>query len=115
MKNEDGRVWSYKKVNVQKDRDNYIVQVWEKYVPSNKVRKEIKKTPPPLGYENGIVISSYMDLKEIDCKKQRIRTLSSITYDDDGKESSSETYDESKWEYIVPDSNDETLSKEVCK
>ena len=106
----DGNVYSYKKVNIQKDKNDYIVQVWIKKVYSDKGRKI---QPPPPGQWIDDIDS--MDLNEIDCKKQRIRILSSIIYDTDGRESSKKDYDNSKWDHIVPDSNDENLLKIVCK
>ena len=108
----DGNVYSYKKVNVQKDKDNYMVQVWVKKIYSD-TGKKIKTPPPPPGQFIDDFDSE--DLNEIDCKKQRIRILSSIIYDTDGRESSKKNYDDSKWDYIVPDSNDENLLKIVCK
>ena len=102
----DGNVYSYKKVNIQKDKNDYIVQVWIKKVYSDKGRKI---QPPPPGQWIDDIDS--MDLNEIDCKKQRIRILSSI-YDG---EKSPKNYNDSKWDYIVPDSNDEDLLKIVCK
>jgi hypothetical protein len=66
---------------------------------------------PDIGFEN---LSYTKRLKEIDCKEERIRRLSSIDYDVDGKVL--HTSDKpSDWTYIVPDSHADELKHHVCK
>jgi hypothetical protein len=113
----NGDVFSYKIVKIEKDGGNYIVQVWKKEVFSNEGReKEIqwltKHGMPTEGYDKS---SEQKDVTEIDCKKRTARTLSFKLYDTNGKVLYSRDYDEPVWDYIVPDSNDETILKGVCK
>ena len=109
----DGNVYSYKKVNIDKD----IVQVWEKVVCSDKGReKEIQDR-----IKNGLSTEGYdkilhtQFLYEIDCKKQKKHILSMIQYDTNGKVLYSVDIDKSGWSYISPDSYEETILKQVCK
>jgi len=116
-RNPDGNILLYQKVNIQKDKGNDIDKVWVKRVFSDVGRKKYIQLTKNKGVWTKELdkISHIVGLNEIDCKKQRIRILSSIIYDTDGRESSKKNYDDSKWDYIVPDSNDENLLKIVCK
>ena len=114
---DKGNVYSYKKGNIEKNKGKYIVQVWKKEVFSNEGReKEIqwltKHRMPTEGYDKS---SEQKDLMEIDCKKRTARTLSFKLYDTNGKVLYSRDYDEPVWDYIDPESNDETILKGVCK
>lgn len=55
-------------------------------------------------------------LNDIDCANKRVRMLSYTMYDKEGKvlNTVSNDADKSKWEYIVPDSLMEAISKAVC-
>jgi hypothetical protein len=119
MNDDDGNVYSYKKVNIDKNGKNYIVQVWEKQIYSNEGReKEIQSR-----IKDGLSIEGYNKLSEqrilfaIDCKKRRDQGLSLIQYDKDGNVLFSYDIDTNKrkWSYVTPDSYDEIVLKEVCK
>jgi len=116
MKDNDGNVFSYKKVNIQKDGDNNIVQVWEKEVYSDKGKeKEIQSiTKLGLSTERYNKLSELNYLSEIDCKKRMGRTLNIVRYDTNGQTLESGNVN-GKWDYIIPDSNGDTVFKEVCK
>jgi len=107
---DDGNVYSYQKVNIEKD----IVQVWKKIVYSDEGRKKYIKwrTSTPKGYDK---LSYVTFLNDIDCKKKSKRSLSVIHYDTDSKVLWSYDYDKPKWSHISPDTSDEKLLKEVCK
>ena len=114
---DKGNVYSYKKGNIEKNKGKYIVQVYKKEVFSNEGReKEIqwltKHRMSTEGYDKS---SEQKDLMEIECKKQTARTLSFKLYDTNGKVLYSRDYDEPVWDYIDPESNDETILKVVCK
>jgi hypothetical protein len=112
----DGTIWSYKKVNIDKGKGKYIVQVWEKRVYSDKNREEqiLDRTKDGLSTEGWDKLSEGKGLVEIDCKKLKMRVLSVINYDTDGKVLSSDSFDENKWKYIIPDTLGETLRNKVC-
>lgn len=113
----EGNVSSYKKGNIQKDDDNYIVQVSVKVVYSDKGREKFIQTIT----ENGVSTKEYdklsyrIYLKEIDCKNQKMKILSINNYDTNGKVFGSRNYPESEWEQIVPDSHKDALRKNVCQ
>lgn len=109
--NDDGN-YSYKKVNFDKNGENYIVQVWDKKVFSDKGREKyiqgMAKSGKPFDK-----LSEGRDLIEIDCKKLRKRTVSTTLYDQN-KVIFFQYYDE-EWSYITPNSHGETILKGVCK
>ena len=109
--NDEG-VYSYKKVNIDKEGGNYIVQVWDKKVFSDKGREKyiqgMTKSEKPFDK-----LSEGRDLIEIDCKKLRKRTVSTTLYDQE-KVIFFQYYDE-EWSYITPNSHGETILEEVCK
>jgi uncharacterized protein YxeA len=109
--NDDGD-YSYKKVNIDKEGGNYIVQVWDKKVFSDKGREKyiqgMTKSEKPFDK-----LSEGRDLIEIDCKKLRKRTVSTTLYDQE-KVIFFQYYDE-EWSYITPNSHGETILEEVCK
>ena len=113
----DGNVSSYKKGNIQKDDDNYIVQVSVKVVYSDKGREKFIQTIT----ENGVSTKEYdklsyrIYLKEIDCKNQKMKILSINNYDTNGKVFGSRNYPEGEWEHIAPDSHRDALRKNVCQ
>jgi len=112
----DGNVFSYKKVNIQKDGDNNIVQVWEKEVYSDKGReKEIQSiTKLGLSTERYKKLSELIYLSEIDCKKRMGRILNIVRYDTNGQTLESGNVN-GKWNYVIPDSDGDTVLKEVCE
>jgi len=67
-RNEKGYVSSYKKVNIQKDDGNYIVQVWDKYVFSDKgkeiIIQDMKKIILLLAFTI-FILSSFRMLKGV--------------------------------------------------
>jgi len=114
-KNDDyGNVYSYKKVNIDKDGGNYIVQVWDKQAFSNKGREKYIKGMMFSGKQFD-KLSEEKTLMELDCKKRRMRTLSFRLYDTDGNVLKSFDYKESKWWDTNPDLPVEILFKEVCQ
>jgi hypothetical protein len=116
-KNSEGNVLLYKKVNIQKDKGNYIVQVWVKRVFSGVGRKNyIERTKKGRMWTKELdKISHIVGLYEIDCKKQINRQTSIVIYDTDGENIGSLSNDESKWTSIVSGSEMDSLRKEVCK
>ena len=109
-------VYSYKKVNIEKDGGNHKVQIWNKKVFSNKGREqEIQNRKeselPTKGYDK---LSRNLDLIEIDCKKRMKQLLSIISYDTDDKVLYSADI-KREWQYIVPDSLSDFLRKQVCE
>jgi hypothetical protein len=105
--NDEG-VYSYKKVNIDKD----IVQVWNKKVFSDEGRKkfiqDMTKNGKPFDK-----LSEGRDLIEIDCKNLRKRTVSTTLYDQNRVIFFQ--YDDEEWSSITPNSHGETILKEVCK
>jgi DNA-directed RNA polymerase subunit RPC12/RpoP len=114
---EHGNVYSYKKVKIDKEGENYIVQVWDKLVYSDSGREKeiqdrIKDELPIEGYNK---LSRGQVLYEIDCKEQRDKMLSIVTYDTDDKVLYSKDIDNKEWSHIEPDSHRDTILKGVCK
>jgi len=105
--NDEG-VYSYKKVNIDKD----VVQVWNKKAFSDEGRKkfiqDMTKNGKPFDK-----LSEGRDLIEIDCKNLRKRTVSTTLYDQN-RVIFFQYYDE-EWSNITPKSHGETILKEVCK
>jgi hypothetical protein len=108
--NDDG-VYSYKKVNIEKD----VVQVWERKVFSDEGRKKHIQYLTENGYlsEGFDKLSEGRDLIEIDCKALRKRTIYTTLYDQN-KEIFIQYYDE-EWSSITPNSHGETILKGICK
>jgi hypothetical protein len=88
-----------------------------KFVYSNKSREDYfrYRIKNGLSNEGWDKLSYTMSLFEIDCKKKWNKVLSILFYDTNGDVLWSDNYDESKWNYIVPDTMEDTLQKEVCK
>ena len=112
-----GTVWSYNKVNIEKDGGMHIVQVWEKIVFSDKGRENIIQDRTKNGYstEGWDKLSEGKGLFEIDCNKQRIRMLSVHQYDTDGNVLFSYSDDNPEWDYIPPNTLVDTSRKKVCE
>ena len=113
---KDGYVSSYKKVNIQKDDGNYIVQVWDKYVFSDKGKEIIiqdmtKNGLSTKGYDK---LSNKMFLVEIDCKKQRYKILSIKDYDANGNVLFSYYVNKRDWDHVTSDTKPDFLRKSVC-
>jgi hypothetical protein len=108
---------SYKMENIQNNGGQYIVQVWEKEVYSDKGREELiqKMRDNEMSTQRYDKLKETMTLYEIDCKKKRRNILSVTDYDMDGKLIFSHSYDKQEWVYIVPDSKFDSFRKEVCK
>ncbi|MGA2783013.1 MAG: surface-adhesin E family protein [Smithella sp.] len=119
MNDDVGNVYSYKKVNIDKNGGNYIVQVLEKQIYSNEGReKEIQsRIKDGLSIEGYNKLSEQRILFEIDCKKRRDHGLSLIQYDKDGKVLFSYDIDTNKrkWSHVITDSYDEIVLKKVCE
>jgi hypothetical protein len=114
---DNGNVYSYKKGNVKKDKEDYIVQVWGKVVFSDEGKEEeiqllTKYGVSTEGYDK---LSKEIILGEIDCNKLMISILFINHYDTDGKLLHSESYDKPVWNDVIPDSNGELLLKKVCE
>jgi hypothetical protein len=87
-----------------------IVRVWVKY---NWTEKGIIDCVEKLGkkYEN---VSHTIALRGINCTEKMARIQSTTYYDNKGGVISS-TDSPSEWSFIIPESVDELLYKEVCK
>jgi hypothetical protein len=105
--NDEG-VYSYKKVNIDKD----VVQVWDKKVFSDTGREKYIQGMTKTG-KSFEKLSEGRDLIEIDCKKLMKRTVSTTLYDQ-SRVIFFQYYDE-EWSYITPNSHGETILKGVCK
>lgn len=110
---EDGSVYYYKIVYIQKDGGNHLVRVWDKKVYPDKGGGNYKNETTDQ-YEK---ISYSQFLYEVDCKNHRDRFLSSVMYDTDNKIMWSKNHsdEENNWNYTHPGSNGETFMKIVCE
>jgi hypothetical protein len=93
-----------------------VVQVWGKRVFSDEGRKEFIQDRANnelsiLGMEK---LENFTSLYEINCNEKTDRILSVVVYDTDGKIVSS-SFDETKWENIVPNSIGDSFLNKVCK
>ena len=93
-----------------------VVQVWGKRVFSDEGRKEfirdrVNNELSILGMEK---LENFTSLYEINCNEKTDRVLSVVVYDTDGKIVSS-SFDETKWESIVPNSIGDSFLNKVCK
>jgi uncharacterized protein YxeA len=115
-RDNDGNVYSYKKINIEQDKVKYIVQIWIKKVYSKKGReKEIQsRIKDGLSTEGYDKLSHIVSLGDIDCNKRMKQTLSLTRYDTDNKILNSWDYDR-KWEHIIPNSNGDNVREIVCK
>jgi hypothetical protein len=113
----NGNVYSFKKGNVKKEKDDYIVQVWGKVVFSDEGKEEEIQllTKYGMSTEGFDKLSKEIILGEIDCNTQMINILSINHYDTNGKLLHSESYDEPEWNHIISNSNGELLLKKVCE
>jgi len=107
---------SYNKVSI-KHLTKDIVQVWSKIDHSDEGRNKLiqllsKTGSTPEGWDK---LSHSLYFMEIECKKGMSRYLSKRFYGGDGGVLYSMDLDNSKWDYISPDSMGNTLRKEVCK
>jgi hypothetical protein len=108
----NGDVISYK----IEHRIKNVVQVWGKRVFSDEGRKEFIQDR----VDNGLSIlgmeklENFTSLYEINCNEKTDRVLSVVVYDTDGKIVSS-SFDETKWENIVPNSIGDSFLNKVCK
>ena len=110
---EDGSVYYYKIIHVQKDGENHLVQVGDKKLYPDKDRENYKHETTDQ-YEK---ISYSQFLYEVDCKNHRDKFLSSVMYDTDNKIMWSKNHSDEKniWTDIIPDSNGEFFMKKVCE
>ena len=113
----DGTVMLYDKKNITKSGGKGIVQVWMKWIYSDKPREKfIKKARNSgLSTEGWDKLLYGIILYQIDCKKKKSRLFSVIQYDEGGNVLHNDHVDEPKWDYIVPDSSHDNLQKIVCK
>ena len=93
-----------------------VVQVWGKRVFSDEGRKEfiqdrIDNELSILGMDK---LENFTSLYEINCNEKTDRVLSVVVYDTDGKIVSS-SFDETKWESIVPNSIGDSFLSKVCR
>jgi len=100
---------SYDAQSVTRPSKN-IVRVWEKW---NYTEKGVIGIVGRLGkkYEN---LSYTISLEEINCVEKMIRTLS-VTYYDNKGEVIFFYSSPLEWDFIIPESNGETLYEEICK
>ena len=123
---ENEAVFSYKKVNPQKDDENYIVQVWDKQVYSDLGRNKKIHDVRSFGLqtEGYDKLSEENNLMEFDCKRRMYRILSTYHCDKDGNllnstNSSKGVFNslplpKEEWESLPPNSRGDFLLKQVC-
>ena len=87
-----------------------IVRVWKKMSFSKKGVQDMPKKNGPEHKEWNYTIG----LWEYSCSEKKFRLLSATNYNQGGGVISSFTYDSSSWDFIVPESIDETLFNIVC-
>ena len=113
----DGNVFLYNKKNITKSGKTNIVKVWVMNVYSGQGRlnrvKEIREIG--LSTERWDSLSYNITLDNIDCNNNKLRTLSITEYDKNGLVLFRYNGDESRWDYIVPDSIGDTLRTIVCR
>lgn len=103
-----------------KERVLYVaegtVQVWSKIVYSEEGRDKYiqSRKMKGLSTEGWDKLSFLQSLVEIDCNKQRYRTLSEVFYSNDNSVLDSSSFAERKWDYIPPGSMLDILRKKVC-
>jgi lipopolysaccharide export LptBFGC system permease protein LptF len=110
---DDGGVYYYKIIHVQKDDENHLVRVWDKKVHPDK-GKENYKNETTDQYEK---ISYSQFLYEVDCKNHKDSLLSSVMYDTDNEIMWSKDHsgEEKNWNFTLPGSNGENFMKKVCE
>jgi hypothetical protein len=104
-----GSIWEIDMASISRQPNN-IVRVWTKTTHS---KEAIKDRVIRFGEkEKGLSYS--IGLLAILCTEKKVRQLSSTFYSLDGgiKSSNNSPYE---WEFVVPDSLGDTISKEVCK
>jgi len=113
-RNNESGVYSYKKVNIDKEG---IGQLWVRQVFSDKSRKNIIQGMIGSGIstEGWDKLSEKKMLIEQDCKNHRERILSLTVYDSDGKVLQSHEDDNTNWNDIMPASPEGVLHKIFCK
>jgi hypothetical protein len=114
-KDHNGTIHFYKKGTV--DKDNDIVKVFNKWVFAKKeissaIQYRRENSMPTKRYDK---LSHMIYLSEIDCPGQSERMMYLFLYDKDGKSLYSHTFSDPEWILINPETNGETLLKEVCK
>ena len=114
---EDGNVFLYDKTNITKSGGKNIVQVWTKWIYSNKEREKELKVRRKSGFstEEWDKLSYSIFLNEIECKNKKLQVLSVTIYDTDGNVLNKWDNDKPKWTNIVPGSDGDVLRKKVCK
>lgn len=116
-KTVDGSIYYYDKSSVQYLTGN-IVRFWGKEIPSESAKKEnmIELGVKYLGYLDGkfMKYSSHKVLAEINCSKEKIRTLSYEIFDLEGNIIGSFN-ESSDWVRIVPESIVELASDKLCR
>jgi hypothetical protein len=112
----EGNVHFYKKGSIDKEGGNYIVQVWDKWVYSDKGRETYIQLLRKRGRsaEEYDKMSYDIVLREIDCKKNRNRTMDTFIYDMDNKLIDSSSNKGLEWNYIVHNSVGDSFRKKVC-
>jgi hypothetical protein len=112
----EGNVHFYKEGSIDKEGGNYIVQVWDKWVYSDKGREIYIQLLRKRGRssEEYDKMSYDIVLREIDCKKNRNRTMDTFIYDMDNKLIDSSSNKKLEWNYMVPNSIGDSFRKKVC-
>src|SRR5208283_935509 len=93
-RNKDGDVYFYMKINIDKDKGKYIVQVWDKQLYFDKGKEKIIQIVKKMGLatEEWNKVEDVMSFYEIDCKEKWIREISYIFYDTNGNPIYSHSY-----------------------
>ena len=116
-KTVDGSIYYYDRSSVKYLTGN-IVRFWGKEIPSESAKKEnmIELGVKYLGYLDGkfMKYSSHKVLAEINCSKEKIRTLSYEIFDLEGNIIGSFN-ESSDWVRIVPESIVELASDKLCR
>jgi hypothetical protein len=118
-KDKDGNIRSYAKLKTEIEGGQYIVQVWDKKVYSDKGKeKEIQyRIQEGFSNEGYDKISTHEILWEINCKEPMTRLLRISDYDTNGetlRNFNLNVDNESKWDDVISGSQAEFLREKVC-
>lgn len=111
-----GSVYAYNKNSIKRTSNN-IIQVWRKLTYSDAHReRDIQMLVKTGAYSRKQLEKLWYDvtLDEIDCKKNRARSISITCYDTSNNVILQRSNDKAKWQFIVPKSHEYYLKQQVC-
>lgn len=112
-----GSVYFYDKNSIKRPSKN-IIQVWRKLTYSDEHReRDIRMLVKTGAYTKKQLEKLWYDvtLDEIDCEKNRVRSISIICYDTGNNVLLRRDNPKAKWQYIIPQSHEFYLKKRVCE